>query len=46
MVTGASRGLGQLMAKALAQAGADLVITSRTLDSLIPFQKEVENLGR
>jgi len=46
MVTGASRGLGQLMAKALAQAGADLIITSRTLDSLIPFQNEMESLGR
>ena len=46
MVTGASRGLGQTFARALARAGADLVITSRTLDSLAPFQKEVEGLGR
>jgi gluconate 5-dehydrogenase len=46
VVTGASRGLGQTFARALARAGADLAITSRTLDSLKPFQKEVESLGR
>src|SRR5688572_18562391 len=46
VVTGASRGLGQTFARALARAGADLAITSRTLDSLTPFQKEVEGLGR
>src|SRR5690349_11872106 len=46
IVTGASRGLGQTFARALARAGADLVITSRTLDSLTAFQKEVEDMGR
>jgi NAD(P)-dependent dehydrogenase (short-subunit alcohol dehydrogenase family) len=46
IVTGASRGLGQTFARALARAGADLVITSRRLDSLAPFQKEVDSLGR
>ncbi|RPI57354.1 MAG: glucose 1-dehydrogenase [Acidobacteria bacterium] len=46
IVTGASRGLGQTFARALARAGADLVITSRTLDSLQAFQKEVEAMGR
>lgn len=46
IVTGASRGLGQTFARALAQAGADLAITSRTLDSLRPFQTEVERMGR
>ena len=46
IVTGTSRGLGQYFARALAKAGADLVITSRTLESLAPFQKEVEALGR
>jgi NAD(P)-dependent dehydrogenase (short-subunit alcohol dehydrogenase family) len=46
IVTGASRGLGQTFARALARAGADLVITSRTLDSLKPFQAEVESMGR
>ena len=46
LVTGASRGLGQYMGRALARAGADLIITSRTLESLTDFQKEVEALGR
>lgn len=46
IVTGASRGLGQYFGRALARAGADLVITSRTLESLRPFQEEIEALGR
>ena len=46
VVTGASRGLGQQFGRALARAGADLVITSRTLSSLAPFQAEIEALGR
>lgn len=46
MVTGTSRGLGQYLARALARAGADLVITSRKADDLEPFQKEIEALGR
>ena len=46
IVTGTSRGLGQYLARALARAGADLVITSRNPDSLNPFQAEIESLGR
>jgi NAD(P)-dependent dehydrogenase (short-subunit alcohol dehydrogenase family) len=46
LVTGTSRGLGQYFARALARAGADLVITSRDAATLAPFQKEVESLGR
>src|SRR5882672_9659670 len=46
IVTGTSRGLGQSFARALAQAGADLVITSRDSKSLAPFQAEIEALGR
>jgi NAD(P)-dependent dehydrogenase (short-subunit alcohol dehydrogenase family) len=46
IVTGASRGLGQTFARALARAGADLLVTSRTLDSLRTFQQEVEAMGR
>jgi len=46
IVTGTSRGLGQYLGRALARAGADLVITSRTLASLEPFRKEVEAFGR
>lgn len=46
IVTGTSRGLGQYFGRALARAGADLVITSRRLESLAPFKKEIEALGR
>ncbi|MBL8233571.1 MAG: glucose 1-dehydrogenase [Bryobacterales bacterium] len=46
IVTGASRGLGQYFGRALAKSGADLIITSRTLESLKPFQAEIEALGR
>ncbi len=46
IVTGASRGLGQYFGRALATAGADLVITSRSLETLAPFQKEIESMGR
>ena len=46
LVTGTSRGLGQYMARALARAGADLVITSRKLADLEAFRAEVEALGR
>jgi len=46
IVTGASRGLGQYFGRALARAGADLVITSRYRDSLEPFKREIETLGR
>ncbi len=46
LVTGTSRGLGQYFGRALAKAGADLVITSRDAGKLRQFQKEVESLGR
>ena len=46
IVTGTSRGLGQYMARALAQAGADLVLTSRNKHHLLPFEKEISSLGR
>ena len=46
IVTGTSRGLGQYLARALARAGADLVLTSREPDTLEDFQKEIESLGR
>ena len=46
LITGTSRGLGQYMGRALARAGADLVITSRNIDSLKPFQEEIAALGR
>jgi len=46
IVTGTSRGLGQYFARALAKAGADIIITSRQLDTLAPFEKEIKALGR
>jgi len=46
VVTGASRGLGQYFGRALAKAGADLIVTSRKLDDLASFVAEVEALGR
>jgi NAD(P)-dependent dehydrogenase (short-subunit alcohol dehydrogenase family) len=46
IVTGTSRGLGQYMARALAKAGADLVLTSRDRNRLLPFETEINALGR
>jgi NAD(P)-dependent dehydrogenase (short-subunit alcohol dehydrogenase family) len=46
LVTGASRGLGKGFALALARAGADVVVTSRTLASLADTVAEIEALGR
>ena len=45
-VSGASRGLGRQFANALAKAGANIVITSRTLESLKTTKQEIEALGR
>jgi NAD(P)-dependent dehydrogenase (short-subunit alcohol dehydrogenase family) len=46
VVTGTSRGLGQTYARALAGAGADLVLTSRDRAKLISFEAEIKSLGR
>jgi NAD(P)-dependent dehydrogenase (short-subunit alcohol dehydrogenase family) len=46
IVTGTSRGLGQHFARALATAGADLVLTSRHRDHLAAFEAEMKELGR
>src|SRR5882672_710914 len=45
IVTGTSRGLGQYFARALAKAGADLVLTSRERARLLPFAEEMQGLG-
>ena len=46
-VSGASRGLGKGFALALARAGADLVISSRSGDGpLLETRTEIEALGR
>jgi NAD(P)-dependent dehydrogenase (short-subunit alcohol dehydrogenase family) len=46
LVTGASRGLGQYFARALAGAGANLILTSRRKEDMTPFVEEMEHLGR
>jgi gluconate 5-dehydrogenase len=46
LVTGASRGLGRSMALALADAGADVVITGRTQATLDAAANEIRGRGR
>jgi gluconate 5-dehydrogenase len=46
LVTGTSQGLGQVFARALAKAGADLVLTSRNRERLAAFEAEITALGR
>src|SRR5580700_10332836 len=46
IVTGTSRGLGQYLARALAKAGADLVLTSRNRDHMQTFAAEIKALRR
>ena len=46
LVTGTSRGLGQSCARALARCGADLILTSRKQQDLLPFQEEIRAMGR
>ncbi len=46
LVTGASRGLGREMALALAAAGADIVITGRTPETLDATVADIKALGR
>lgn len=46
LVTGASRGIGQALAQALAAAGADVAITARQVENLAATAKAVEAAGR
>jgi len=46
LVTGGSRGLGREMVLAFAEAGADVVIASRNLETCEAVSREVEALGR
>lgn len=46
LITGASRGLGQQFARALATAGADLILTSRQREDMAVFVAEMQALGR
>jgi 2-deoxy-D-gluconate 3-dehydrogenase len=46
LVTGARRGIGKAMAIALAEAGADIVAVSKSLESGSEVEREVTALGR
>lgn len=46
VVTGASRGIGQWIAMALAQAGADVCVTARDENSLSETRDKIEALGK
>jgi NAD(P)-dependent dehydrogenase (short-subunit alcohol dehydrogenase family) len=46
IVTGGSRGLGQALCLGLANAGADVVVASRRLETCKDVAKQVEELGR
>ncbi len=46
LITGGSRGLGRAMALGFAGAGADIIITSRKIESCEATAREVEALGR
>ena len=45
IVTGGGQGLGKSMAIGLAQAGADIVIAARRIETALATQKEIEALG-
>ena len=46
LVTGAGKGIGKASAIALAEAGADLIILSRTVDDLNKVKKQITKLKR
>lgn len=46
LITGATRGLGYTMAKAFAQAGADIVVSSRKPEACATVADEIRALGR
>ncbi|MFA5688508.1 MAG: glucose 1-dehydrogenase [Kiritimatiellales bacterium] len=46
VVSGGSRGLGQYFGRALAKAGADLIITARRKEDCCEFVEEMKQLGR
>lgn len=46
IITGATKGLGYDMALAMADAGADIVVVSRTMEDCVRVTREIESLGR
>lgn len=46
LVTGASRGIGQVIAVAFAEAGADVALTARGAEGLAVTAKEIRDAGR
>jgi gluconate 5-dehydrogenase len=46
VVTGASRGLGMYMARALSRAGAELIVTARDRERCNPIVDELRRVGR
>ncbi len=46
LVSGATRGLGRAFARALAEAGADVVIHGRDAEAAAEVQAEIEGVGR
>lgn len=46
LITGASRGIGQAIALGFANAGADVVVSSRNMEVLEKVAEEIRGLGR
>jgi len=46
IVTGASRGLGEAIARAMAKEGANVMLFSRNLQSLKPIEKDIRRQGQ
>jgi len=46
MVTGSTRGLGEVAATALAKAGADIAVCGRNADDLLRVTNDIQEIGR
>jgi NAD(P)-dependent dehydrogenase (short-subunit alcohol dehydrogenase family) len=46
IVTGAGRGIGRALSIGLAEAGADVVLLSRTEEDLVEVSNKIDNLGK